>query len=406
MTPRRALVAVVILAVLALLGFQAFVRRVSMVSFNFAGTREVRELLDRSMEDQKQLSRLDPARREAYRRRFEGIRDVVQKLDIVAMNRAEIARRYEWILLAVFAASVTAALMLYVVAMRRRELRLARLQSALASLSRGDVDVSIGDRSRDLIGRIAGMIEETSRDIGRDRRRIQYLDHLATWQEAARRHAHEIRTPLTAARLEVDRLAATAGGSAEAREAQASIHEELDRLREFTRQFTSFARVGQPRLAEHDLWDAVEEFRGTFAEAWNLRLVLEKTSCDCRVLIDKEMFRQVLANLCNNSALAGATTVTFRFSEERTRLFLDVADDGPGVDPLIRARLFEPYTTTRPIGEGMGLGLAISKKIMLDHGGDLELLWKSDDPPCPDWHLCQWSRGATFRISIPREAGA
>ena len=132
MTPRRTLVAVVLLAVLALLGFQAFVRRVSMISFNFAGTREVRGLLDRSMEDQKQLSRLDPARRDEYRRRFDGIGDVVQKLDIVTMNRAEIARRYEWILLAVFAASVTAALLLYAVAMRRREQRLARLQSALA----------------------------------------------------------------------------------------------------------------------------------------------------------------------------------------------------------------------------------------------------------------------------------
>jgi two-component system, NtrC family, nitrogen regulation sensor histidine kinase NtrY len=392
MTPRRALVAVVILAVLSLLGFQAFVRRVSMISFNFAGTREVRELLDGSMEDQKQLSRLDPARRHEYRRRFEGIRGVVQKLDIVAMNRAEIARRYERILLAVFAASVTAALTLYVVAMRRRELRLARLQSALASLSLGDVDVSIGDRSRDLIGRIAGMIEETSRDIGRDRRRIQYLDHLAAWQEAARRHAHEIRTPLTAARLEVDRLAATAGGSAEAREAQASIHEELDRLREFTREFTSFARVGQPRLAEHDLWDALEEFWCNFAGAWDLRLIVERTSCDCRVRIDKEMFRQVLANLCSNSAMAGAKRVTFRVSEERTRWLLDVVDDGPGIDPSVRARLFEPYTTTRPIGEGMGLGLAISKKIMLDHGGDLE----SIDSAC----------GATFRITIPREMQA
>ncbi|HEY0159506.1 MAG TPA: HAMP domain-containing sensor histidine kinase [Thermoanaerobaculia bacterium] len=390
MTARRTLIATIALAVIALLGFQAFVRRVSLVSFNFAGTREVRELLDRSMQDQKQLSRLDPARGTDYRRRFEDIRDVRQKLDVVALNRAEIARRYEWILLAVFAAAVTLALALYALALRRREQRLARLQSSLEALSRGDVDVSIDDRSRDLIGRIAAMIEQTSRDIGRDRRRLQYLDHLSAWQEAARRHAHEIRTPLTAARLEVDRLVETAGEGA--RQAQASIHEELDRLREFTRQFTSFARVGQPRLAKQDLWEAVEEFRATFAEAWDLRLVLEKTSCDCTVLIDREMFRQVLVNLCNNSALAGAKAVTFRAGEERRRLLLDVSDDGPGIDPAIRARLFEPYTTTRPIGEGMGLGLAISKKIMLDHGGDLELI--------------ESARGATFRISIPREGHA
>ena len=55
-------------------------------------------------------------------------------------------------------------------------------------------------------------------------------------------------------------------------------------------------------------------------------------------------------------------------------MVVDVIDDGPGVAPEIRGRIFEPYTTTRKIGEGMGLGLAISKKIMIDHGGDLDLL--------------------------------
>ncbi len=55
-------------------------------------------------------------------------------------------------------------------------------------------------------------------------------------------------------------------------------------------------------------------------------------------------------------------------------MLLDVADDGPGVAPEIRGRIFEPYTTTRKIGEGMGLGLAICRKILLDHGGDLELV--------------------------------
>jgi signal transduction histidine kinase len=398
MTPRRALLVVIALAVLALVGFQAFVRRVSLVSFNFAGTREVRELLDASMQDQKRLSRADPERRDEYRRRFEEIRDVVQKLDIVAMNRAEIARRYEWILFAVFATAVALTLVLYAVAMRRRELRLARLQSSLEALSRGDVDVTIGDRRRDLVGRIAAMIEQTSRDIGRDRRRLQYLDHLSSWQEAARRHAHEISTPLTAARLEVDRLVSTVSARDAALAehavcAQASIHEELDRLRDFTRQFTSFARVGQPRLAEHDLWKVVEEFRATFSEAWSLRLTLDRSSCDCRVRMDKEMFRQVLVNLCNNAALAGAKSVTLRVAEERTRLHLDVADNGPGIDPTVRSRLFEPYTTTRPIGEGMGLGLAISKKIMLDHGGDLELRDSS-------------VHGAVFRVTLPREGVA
>ena len=102
------------------------------------------------------------------------------------------------------------------------------------------------------------------------------------------------------------------------------------------------------------------------------------------------MLRQVLVNLAGNSALAFAEsggTVELRFGRDGERWQVDVADDGPGVDPAIRPRLFEPYTTTRGIGEGMGLGLAISKKIMLDHGGDLDLV--------------DSAAGATFRLTFP-----
>ncbi|HYO77597.1 MAG TPA: hypothetical protein VE010_14140, partial [Thermoanaerobaculia bacterium] len=101
MSARRSFLLVLALAILALIAFQLFVRRVSLVSFNFAGSREVRTLLDASMDDQKRLSRLDAARRDEYRRRFEEIGGVARTLDVVALNRDEIARRYEAILFAV-----------------------------------------------------------------------------------------------------------------------------------------------------------------------------------------------------------------------------------------------------------------------------------------------------------------
>jgi C4-dicarboxylate-specific signal transduction histidine kinase len=107
------------------------------------------------------------------------------------------------------------------------------------------------------------------------------------------------------------------------------------------------------------------------------------------------MLRQVLVNLCDNSSLAiraseeSRGVVTLRAGEAGRNVFLDVTDDGPGVPAEIRSRVFEPYVTTRKVGEGMGLGLAISKKILLDHGGDLELLASS-------------GAGTTFRLTFPR----
>jgi signal transduction histidine kinase len=135
---------------------------------------------------------------------------------------------------------------------------------------------------------------------------------------------------------------------------------------------------------------------------------------------DRDLLRQVLVNLCDNSsqALAAASggeaaanggaavrgTVTFTLTpdgrpgrggatgwRDRTSssvVALEVADDGPGIPGAVLPRLFEPYATTRRVGEGMGLGLAISRKILLDHGGDLELARTS-------------AAGSVFRLLLP-----
>jgi C4-dicarboxylate-specific signal transduction histidine kinase len=87
------------------------------------------------------------------------------------------------------------------------------------------------------------------------------------------------------------------------------------------------------------------------------------------------MLRQVLVNLCSNSAMAidGEGSVTFAVARRGGRVTLDVIDSGGGIPDTLRASVFDPYVTTRRTGEGMGLGLSISRKIMIDHGGDLQL---------------------------------
>jgi two-component system C4-dicarboxylate transport sensor histidine kinase DctB len=97
------------------------------------------------------------------------------------------------------------------------------------------------------------------------------------------------------------------------------------------------------------------------------------------------MLRQVLVNLCSNSARAGATTVSLGVVKNGSRVMLDVRDDGSGIPSSLRGRVFDPYVTTRKVGEGMGLGLSISRKLMLDHGGDLVLVETSE-------------KGTTFRL--------
>lgn len=330
-------------------------------------------------------------------------------------NRLEIVRRYEMALLAVVVGIIVVSGSAHVVRQARQEGRLMRLQAALGELAAGRPDVRMerrrGERRGDLLGRIATMVERASRLMTRDRRRLASLENLSAWQESARRHAHEIRTPLAAARLELarlgDLLAALPPGPerTELARLQESLAQELDRLNAFTKRFTSFARLPQPALARHDLGKVVGEFAELFATAWpELTVRLVPPGRPLEVMVDPETLRQVLVNLGDNSSQAVRErgrrgTLTLSLAETDGGVALDVADDGPGVPADLRGRLFEPYTTSRRIGEGMGLGLAIARKILLDHGGDLELLSASD-------------AGTTFRLLLPMvheapaEAGA
>jgi signal transduction histidine kinase len=376
-----------------------FDRQISGTWFRLGLQPEISSALEQSLADQKTLARLDPRRRSEYRARFESNESLLNHLRILEHNRKEIARRWEMILLAAVAAVLAVAGGAHLIRQGRLDSRLERLRVALVALSAGQEDLTIGDRGRDTLGRIAGMIEQTSRAMARDRKRLAYLKNLSLWQETARRHAHEMRTPLTAARLELERLQRLLDreGLGEAHQAAGSVGEELERLGRFTQQFTSFARLPQPQPAVHDLGTVVEEFVGTFASAWsNLTLRFDPPEKPLPASLDRDMLRQVLVNLCDNSSLAvrasgeGRGTVTLCPREAGRSVFLDVTDDGPGVPAEIRSRVFEPYVTTRQVGEGMGLGLAISKKILLDHGGDLELLASS-------------GAGTTFRLTFPRQ---
>jgi C4-dicarboxylate-specific signal transduction histidine kinase len=386
----------------AALVFQAFQRQLSGAWFAFGVHPDILTLIDRSLEDQKRLAHADPEHAAAYRRRFEEVRALQTHFKVLAYNRQEIVERYEQTLLGVVSGIVVLAGSGYALRQIRQESRLARLQRALSDLSAGRMDIQVGESRRDLIGRIAAMVETTSRVMARDRRRLASLENLSAWQEAARRHAHEMRTPLTAAKLELTRMRSlleeedAPEARAELAHLQESVVQEIDRLGRFTQGFTSFGRVPQPVPARHDLGRLVGDLTDLFAAAWpELTLRSDPPDRPFEVLVDPEMLRQVLVNLCDNTAMAlrergrGAGTVTFSLSAVEEGIVVDVADDGPGVPPEIRGRLFEPYTTSRRIGEGMGLGLAISRKILLDHGGDLELVRTSET-------------GTVFRLLFPR----
>lgn len=340
----RTLLTIAAVVLISTLFFAVVVHQVSNVWIDIMLRPEVRDAIRQSMVDQKEFRRLDPVNEQRYRDRFERNRQLLARLDVIGMNREVVLRRLEITLAGAFAVTLFAATLLWTIRQRRAE----------------------------------------------ERRRREYLDRLASWQEASRRHAHEIKTPLTAARLEVDRLVSAAGSSDEVSRAAESVYEELDRITRFTKEFSSFGALAQPLLRPERFDAIVAEYCAMFENAWpNVALRFDAPQLPVLVDADRDLLRQVLVNLCTNGAhaIAGKGTMTFAIARDGDRVHLDVSDDGAGIPESIRSRIFEPYVTTRQIGHGMGLGLAISRKILLDHGGDLTLVSSA-------------ANGTTFRLTL------
>jgi len=351
--------------------------------------------LEASLADQRELARRAPESAELRRQRFDRTQALLKRLRILAWSRDRLAQRHAALLLGGAAAVALAAGGLQAWRQSRRDRRLARLQDALRALAQGAADVSVGDRGRDVIGRVGRMVEAVSRAQARDRRRLASLEDLARWQEAARRHAHEMRTPLAAAALDLARLR-EAGRALPLEGPIDDLASDLRRLGEFAQAIAAFGRLPEPRPALRDLAGLAGEFVERFAGAWpELELSLARPDGPCPARVDADLLRQVLVNLCDNSAAAlrqaGRPRGTMRLTLAAGAggFCLDAADDGPGLPAEARARLFQPYATCRP--GGTGLGLAISRKILLDHGGDLELLPTAGP-------------GALFRLWLPRAA--
>ena len=211
---------------------------------------------------------------------------------------------------------------------------------------------------------------------------------MAAWGDVARRIAHEIKNPLTPIQLSAERLkrkfSPLVGDQSDTLEQYTDvIIRQTGDLRRIVDEFSKFARMPEPELRNHDLTTLVRD-AVTLQESAMPDVVLIAELPDTPVMadLDATMISQAMVNLIKNageaieSKLQKGTDKSYkpeiRIRMENTdgTIAIDISDNGIGL-PSDRARLFEPYVTTR--SEGTGLGLPIVKKIIEEHGGTLVL---------------------------------
>jgi len=233
---------------------------------------------------------------------------------------------------------------------------------------------------------------------------------MAAWGDVARRIAHEIKNPLTPIQLSAERIKrkfAPKLGEDHSDQLQSMtdvIVRQTNDLRRIVDEFSKFARMPEPDRREEDLGKLVQEaVLLQQAGQPELRIHSDLPEQELKVDVDATMIGQALTNLIKN---AGEATETLKQKgapedyapEIRVQVRSDalghvitIADNGVGL-PADRARLFEPYVTTRD--EGTGLGLPIVKKIIEEHGGTLAL----EDAPLFDGNR---HTGAMAVIRLP-----
>ncbi|MEI4194813.1 sensor histidine kinase NtrY-like [Roseovarius sp. E0-M6] len=231
---------------------------------------------------------------------------------------------------------------------------------------------------------------------------------MAAWGDVARRIAHEIKNPLTPIKLSAERTRRKFSKLLDAENAEALtqmtevIVRQTDDLRRIVDEFSKFARMPEPERQRESLSQLIRE-AAMLQEAGQpeVRFETDFTDEEMRADLDATMISQALTNLIKNAGEAIETrqekmdddfTPTIRISSgiEGGRAVIRIADNGIGL-PEDKARLFEPYVTTRD--KGTGLGLPIVKKIIEEHGGTLTL----EDAPAfePDAH-----RGAMAVVTL------
>jgi two-component system sensor histidine kinase FlrB len=198
---------------------------------------------------------------------------------------------------------------------------------------------------------------------------------LSTLGEMAARLAHDVRTPLAAALLYASRLGADGLADDDRRELAGKVVGRLRHLEGLVADMLAFARGAGATLVRCDVGALLESVAHSLASrlTQGARLTIRTHAPGLAVRGNPDALVGAILNLAGNALdAAGADAVVeIEASECGGRAEIRVRDNGPGVPPALRERIFEPFYTTR--SGGTGLGLAVVRTVALAHGGAVEL---------------------------------
>jgi len=286
---------------------------------------------------------------------------------------------------------------------RRYTAPIHRLAEDFKKVSAGDLSVTIPIESTDEIGELAAAFNEMVEKL-RERealeKRLYEAEHLSRVGQLASGIAHEIRNPLNYISLAIDHLRAEMIAQCPARAAEMTavadnIREEVRRANYMVVNFMNYGRplkIRKSLINYQDLLDKTLPVLQARLDEQGAEVVVQIPSDLPLLYLDPELMRNCITNFITNAAQAmpGGGAIVLSAELEPGWVCLGFTDQGTGIAEEDLDKIFQPYFTTKDVG--IGLGLAITERIVKEHGGEIQVVSRP-------------GAGTTFTVRLPMEEG-
>ena len=288
--------------------------------------------------------------------------------------------------------ALTAGLAVNYLVARKIMQPVAELDRAAAEIAKQNYDYNIDIASQDELGRLAETFKSMCASIQRAREELIRQERIDTIGQLSTSIVHDLRNPLAAIYAGAEMLVDSNLPEEQTRRLARNIYRASRGIQDMLQQLLNVARGKSDASEMCSVREVIEAAWATVApaaDAHKIELemgVPEHVECP----MERARIERVFSNLFENAidAMRSGGKVLIQLQTDHDNVLVRVDDTGPGISPAVRARLFQPFVTAGK-KNGLGLGLALSRQTLLDHGGDI---WVESDGP-----------GARFCLRLPRE---
>jgi len=261
--------------------------------------------------------------------------------------------------------------------------------------------ISVEKKERKLLLNLVSLKRHENEQVGtiivfEDITELDKMQRLAAWQEVARRIAHEIKNPLTPIKLSAQRLEKKFSNLIDDpvfKEGVRVIVRQVDHLQSLVKEFSEFAKLPEITPTKNNLQTLIDEIYLLYTTSYPQ--IMWKKNIDSKIPafnFDANAIKRVIINLLNNAVEAlqkeqnPEIEINCTFDKNFSNVVIEIKDNGPGLSPKEKARIFEPYFSMKK--GSTGLGLTIARAIVKEHGGEITA-------------NSQKGKGSRFQIILP-----